>query len=386
LRATEAIDDARRAIEICNACRYCEGYCAVFPAMELQRAFSDADLGYLANLCHNCKGCYYACQFAPPHPFGINLPKTFAEIRLETYQEYAWPKPFARLFERNGTVVSLLTAFCIALVLILTAAIRSPEFLFTPRSGPGSFYAVIPWGVMTAVAGLTFGFSILALIMGGINFWRDIREGHPGRVTPAAFGRALMDVLTLRHLGGGGHGCNDLGENFSQGRRHLHHALFYGFLLCFASTSVATIYDHGLGLIAPYPFFSLPVLLGTAGGILMMIGAAGLIWMKIVQDPEPSARRVMGGDYALLVLLLLSAHTGLVLLVLRETAAMGVLLAVHLGIVLALFLALPYSKFVHGIYRSVALLKAAVERQAELGTPEPTERLPTPAGESQARA
>ena len=41
-------------MEICNACRYCEGFCPVFPAMEQRRAFSDGDLGYLANLCHNC--------------------------------------------------------------------------------------------------------------------------------------------------------------------------------------------------------------------------------------------------------------------------------------------------------------------------------------------
>jgi citrate/tricarballylate utilization protein len=61
-------------------------------------------------------------------------------------------------------------------------------------------------------------------------------------------------------------------------------------------------------------------------------------------------------------LLLLAAVTGLLLVALRDTGAMAVLLAVHLGVILGLFLMLPYSKFVHGIYRSVALLKAAVER------------------------
>ena len=40
---------------------------------------------------------------------------------------------------------------------------------------------------------------------------------------------------------------------------------------------------------------------------------------------------------------------------------MGVLLVIHLGAVLALFLTLPYGKFVHGIYRTAALLKYAVE-------------------------
>ena len=57
MRETEAITNARREVEICNACRYCEGFCAVFPALELRREFSAGDLSYLANLCHNCRGC-----------------------------------------------------------------------------------------------------------------------------------------------------------------------------------------------------------------------------------------------------------------------------------------------------------------------------------------
>ena len=95
MQETDAVIDARREMEICNACRYCEGFCAVFPAMELRREFSAGDLSYLANLCHNCRGCYYACQYAPPHEWGINVPKALAEVRAESYAEYAWPKPLA---------------------------------------------------------------------------------------------------------------------------------------------------------------------------------------------------------------------------------------------------------------------------------------------------
>jgi citrate/tricarballylate utilization protein len=360
MRATEAVEDARRAMEICNACRYCEGFCAVFPAMEMQRDFANGDISYLANLCHNCRGCYYACQYAPPHEFGINLPKTFAEVRAETYEEYAWPAPLARLFQRNGTVVSLAAALGMALVLILTLGLQSPDVLYTPQTQPGAFYAVIPWVVMAGLAGLTSLFSALALAMGARNFWRDAGGGPvPGL---RAIGHAIHDVLTLRNLGGGGHGCNDRDEGFSQTRRRFHHAMFYGFMLCFASTCTATFYDHFLGQPAPYPFFSLPVLLGTIGGIGMVIGTAGLIWVKMVADQEPAARKLLGADYALLFLLLLTAATGLLLLGLRHTGGMSVLLAIHLGVILALFLIVPYSKFVHGIYRSAALLRYARER------------------------
>ena len=54
--------------------------------------------------------------------------------------------------------------------------------------------------------------------------------------------------------------------------------------------------------------------------------------------------------------------TGLLLLGFRATAAMGLLLVVHLGVVMALFLTLPYGKFVHGIYRGAALVRYALER------------------------
>ena len=367
MHATEATAEAVRAMEICNACRYCEGFCAVFPAMEQRRAFSTADVDYLANLCHNCRGCYYACQYAPPHPFGINLPQTFAEVRADSYEAHAWPAPLARLFRRNGTVVSVATAGAIALVLLLAMGLRPAATLYGAHRGPGAFYAVIPWGVMAAVAGASFLYALLAIAIGVRRFWHA--AGPEAPIGASALARAAMDVLTLRNLGGGGHGCNDRDEGFTQARRHLHHALFYGFLLCFAATVVATVEADLLGRPAPYPFFSLPVLLGTFGGLGLIAGCAGLIWLKIVADPEPAARRVLGGEYALLVLLLLAAVTGLLLLALRATAAMGIALSVHLGVILALFLALPYSKFVHGPYRSAALLRFAAERTRQLQPP-----------------
>jgi citrate/tricarballylate utilization protein len=363
MHATEATLEAKRAIEICNACRYCEGYCAVFPAMELQRDFTVTDMSYLANLCHNCNGCYHACQFSPPHAFGINLPQTFAEVRLESYAEYAWPRPLAAAYRRNGVVVSMVTAAAVALVLFAAMLIQSGNVMFSPQTGPGAFYRIVPWGVMTVVAALTFLFSLLALGIGAWRFWADTRTTLSGPINRAALQRAARDVATLRYLGGAGEGCNDEDASFSQARRHLHHALMYGFLLCFAATSVATLMDHVLGWEAPYSWYSLPVVLGTLGGIGMAAGCGGLIYVKMTTDPVPVARRVLGADYALLLLLMKIALTGLLLLLLRGTGAMGVLLCIHLGYVLAFFISMPYGKFVHGIYRSAALLKAAVERE-----------------------
>src|SRR5690606_18870667 len=162
----------------------------------------------LANLCHNCQGCYHACQFSPPHEFGINLPKTFAEVRQQSYAEYAWPPGAGRLFAKNGTLVSVLGALAIALVMIATMAFHDMASLTRARSGPGSFYAVIPWGVMVSAASVTFGFAILALFAGAVRFWLGTRSNLAQPLSLRAIGLALYDIFTLRYLGGDGHGCN----------------------------------------------------------------------------------------------------------------------------------------------------------------------------------
>jgi citrate/tricarballylate utilization protein len=356
--------DARHFLEICNACRYCEGFCAVFPAMELRREFSDGDIGYLANLCHNCRGCYYSCQFAPPHEFNLNLPRVLAEVRNDTYADHAWPAGFGRLFERNGVVVSLVMAASIALVLILAMALQSGGVLYGVHAvRPGAFYDVIPFGVMSTVGVLTFVYALLALAMGFRNFWRNTGESTDVLTEGKPLRQALHDVLTLKYLGGGGRGCNERDESYSTTRRWLHHAMFYGFLLCFGATSIATVYHHVFGWLAPYGIGSLPVVLGTVGGVSLTVGCVGLFSMKLIADQNATARNLLGADVALLMQLVLIAVSGLLLLAFRGTGAMGTLLAIHLGIVLSFFLTMPYGKFVHGVYRSAALLRFAKEHQ-----------------------
>ena len=362
--SSAAVEEARRAMEVCNACRYCEGFCAVFPAMELRREFANGDMRYLANLCHSCRGCYYACQYAPPHAFGINVPRALAQVRSESYARYAWPDPLANLYRRNGLVMALAMAGGVSLVLGLAMLLQRHGVLFAPQPVvPGQgFYNVVPYGAMVWTASVTFLFALAAMAVGFARFWRDTG----GKAVELAQGRPLLqafrDAATLRYLGGGGHGCNDRDESFSSARRWFHHLMAYGFLLCFASTSTATVYDHLMGWPAPYPVFSLPVLLGTVGGLGLIAGTAGLFWLKLAGDHAPEVPQNLGADAGLLLLLMLIGVTGLLLLSVRATGAMGVTLTVHLGLILAFFLTMPYSKFVHGLYRTGALIRHAIER------------------------
>src|SRR5689334_13848672 len=103
----ETLAHGQHVMTVCNACRYCEAYCPVFQAMENRTSFAKGDMLYLANLCHNCGECLYACQYAPPHEFGINVPRVMAEIRAGSYEEHCWPSFMAAAFRRSGVMLSL---------------------------------------------------------------------------------------------------------------------------------------------------------------------------------------------------------------------------------------------------------------------------------------
>jgi citrate/tricarballylate utilization protein len=368
MHATSTLAEADRLMTVCNSCRYCEGLCAVFPAMEMRRSFPDGDLNYLANLCHGCGACYYDCQFSPPHEFNVNVPLVLAQLRADSYRAYAWPRALAPVFERNGLAIAVIAASCVAAFLLGFVALDDPAALFHAQTGAGAFYRLMPHRAMVALFGTAFVYAIVALAMSLHLFWRDTLPAGKPRADLRALLQAVVDAGRLRYLDGGGVGCMNDDEQPADRRKLYHHLTFYGFLLCFAATVVATFYHFLLGREAPYPWYDLPVVLGTLGGIGLVAGPIALLAAKGWRDPalQDEARR--GMDVAFTVMLLLTGLTGLALLVLRDTAAMGMLLALHLGFVFGFFITMPYGKFVHGLYRFAALIRYAKERRLLVGS------------------
>ena len=108
--------EVARVMQICNACRYCEGFCAVFPAMTRRLEFGKADVNYLANLCH-CGACLHACTRHRTSSPSTCRDGQGARADLPTMpgrRRWAgWP--------RHGLVLSLAVAAGIALFLALAA-------------------------------------------------------------------------------------------------------------------------------------------------------------------------------------------------------------------------------------------------------------------------
>ena len=198
---SDSAAELKRVLEICNACRYCEGFCATFQALSRRRRVVWSDLDYLSNLCHNCTACYHACQYSPPHEFSINAPLAFSRSRAESYERYAWPGFLGSLFQKNGLVVSLITAVMLTLTMVVGSTMVNHEVLFSQHQSPGAFYQIVSHEFIVATAGAIFLFSIVAIAVGVSRFCSASNAGS--RFSLSALWEAVKSAATLNNLGGG---------------------------------------------------------------------------------------------------------------------------------------------------------------------------------------
>ena len=349
----ETTTEAIRVMTICNACRYCEGHCAVFPAMERQTEFTQNNIEFLSNLCHQCGACYQHCQYADPHEFNVNVPAVFEQARRESYTQFLWPA-FMQPAVLNGSkfmATSLLVS--ISLFLVALAGQSGMSQILAPQV---NFYNLMPHSVMASIFSFSAVVVVISWWMTLRGYWHSISLPSPWSIGMASYSTAIASALTLKNLDGGhGSGCYESGESPSLWKRRYHHIVLIGFFLCFSATLAGTFYHYGLNIPAPYNWLTLPKILGVTGGIMLLVGCAGLFRVKQTTD-QRLVSTDNGYGMSLTVLLFLTSLTGLGLPIAKGTGALGLLLAVHLGCVLALFLNFAWGKFTHGFFRLIALV------------------------------
>lgn len=353
MKITQIYEDAMKSCVICNSCRYCEGLCAVFPAMENKREFNLQDMDYLAHLCHNCSECFYDCQYAPPHEFNVSIPAQFAALRKQSYKKYAFPNFLSFIFEKNALISTLLFVVLFFLGFYLA---------FTPKgSQNGDFFKIMPYTYMTSLFSIVAILVLIALITGIVRYAKAIELKN---VSFSALMQTLKDAFTLKYLGGHkNEGCTYPNEQRSNVRKFFHHFTAYGFVFCFIATSLGAFYHHFLHIYAPYDFTQLPKIFGFVGGILLCIGTLGLLVLKLNADKKLIDKTSVGMDYVFIFMLFIVSFTGLLLMFLRQSEYLAPLLWLHLSCILTFFILLPYSKFVHIFYRFIALLKYNSEEE-----------------------
>lgn len=351
--------EAKRQMDICNSCRYCAGYCPVWPALERRVDLTPADITHLANLCHDCRDCHLACMYTPPHEFGVNPPEVFAKERTETYHRFIWPT--SRVRDASGAGVGVVAVVVLAAVLALLSWLTSGGAAF--GRGDGSIYSVIQHDLLLALIGAPVVFSIVILAVAAIRYWLFTNGNLSQLFHIRAWGPTLRQALTLRHQAGADEGCTYPDGIPTQSRRILHQFVMVGFFLTFVSTVAAAFEQYALGLLPAYPYLSVPVLAGLLGGFAQILGCAGLLYLKRFNDRNQTTEVMMHADLAFLWALIALNATGLLVLFLRTTPVFSEALVVHLASVMVAFAVAPYTKFVHFIFRILAIFQNVLEEE-----------------------
>ncbi len=329
----------------CFQCATCSSVCTLsteerpFPrkqVLEAQWGMGQQLMGDPAVwLCHNCGDCTLRC------PRGSHPAEVMGAIRRAVIQRLAVPRFMGNMIASPATAVLMLA---LSAMVLLTIAVL-------PATNAGAafpvFAAEFPKTRLEPLFFAVSGLVLLALIASAARFAKALRSaGANGAILPA-LAPVLIETMTHRRFADCGTG---------QGRRWGHLFVLTGFLgLAVMGTivgigSMIGVMDTPLPTLHPLKIFA------NLCALVIAAGVALLLWNRL-SDGETRASTTFF-DWFFLLLLGGAAFTGVVseaLRLLRDQAWMFSVYFLHLTLVLTLFLCTPYSKFVHFLYRTMAM-------------------------------
>lgn len=362
----------------CYQCATCSVVCELspedrpFPRKEMiwagwgqtGRLIADPDIW----LCHQCNDCTTHC------PRGARPGDVLAAIRSYVYENFSFPKFMGQaLAGKKALPVLFLVPIILILGCILFTAPQTPsgEYLFL-TSAEIDYNIFMPHSTVDAL--FVFG-NILIFIFAAVSFvrfWKMLQaDGRPANMSFIAATMATVKEVLVH-------------EKFkkcttNKPRATAHMILLFGFIGAMIATGMVFVsifiphYLHLLGMESLNSFFELPLdlphpikIIGALGGIGLLVGSIMLISRRWANRDEVGANGYT--DYLFLYIIFFTGLTGMLAWLLRYPGIPMLAYAnyfAHLVFVYFLLWYMPYSKFAHMIYRSLAIIHSKqVGRQA----------------------
>jgi quinone-modifying oxidoreductase subunit QmoC len=338
---------SKASLNECMQCGTCSVVCSLapderpFPRKEMiwagwgmkQNLMADTDVW----LCHQCGDCSTYC------PRGVKPSDVLAAIRQITYIYYARPRFMGVLLNKP---VWLPVALLIPVVII--AAILMLAGTFTIPEGPVNYSRFFPHAWLNGSFMLITIFTYVMAFSGLIRFRNDLKLSNPG-AKPA--GNLISSLFSLRkqilaHTNFGSCSANKI-------RRWSHMLVFYGFILLLLVTAyaifAAVTHRYPLGISNPFK------ILGNMAAVMLFTGLGIMIVNRLINKKNTGSSNY--SDWLLLISMLLLTISGVVVEIARfqNWSLAYHLYFFHLVSVWFVIIYLPYTKFGHLLYRSVAM-------------------------------
>lgn len=371
----DLIREVRRAggdsVKKCFQCATCSVVCNLspadnpFPRKEMiwaqwglrDKLIKDPDLW----LCYQCNDCSTHC------PRGARPGDVLAAVRTYIYESYAFPSFMGKALATPKALPWLL----LVPVLILLSAV-----LFLPKVGPNGETLYLTSSTIDFDYFLRHSFVDALFVIGNIvififaavgflRFWRGLKS--PEQESKLGFIPALIQVVKeiISHAR-----FNRCEANKARAIGHM--MLLFGFIGAMITTGCiflfifAPHYLHLVGISVFDPFFQVPInlpnpikILGALSGTSLVVGGAWLILRRWKNRDNVGANGY--ADYLFLYMLFLVGLTGMLSWVGRVVGIpmlAYLIYSLHLIVVFFLLWYMPYSKFAHMIYRTLALVYA----------------------------
>ncbi len=307
-------------------------------------------------LCHQCNDCTVRC------PRDARPGDIMQVARGMAIEELAFPRFVGHLVGRARTTWVLLLGIPF---LFWTLLVYLHNGLTPAAGGDWAYAEIVPhWMIYSVYFPTFFVLAGVPALVGASRAWKKWGEG---RKRAGSFVTNLIAVLTEivvhRRFGKCGVG---------KGRKWGHFFIFWGFILAAVTSGFLVVWLYAYDLELPLfsyrcpgaagPTCHLPLdnwmkIMGNIGAVSLVLGGVLILINRL--SPGQPAGKSMAFDNLLLAVVLLVIATGVGAevgrLVLNPGVAMWIYI-VHLSSVLCLFLSVPYSKFAHMVYRTLALV------------------------------
>jgi len=327
---------------------------------QTERLVADPDIW----LCYQCADCTTYC------PRGARPGDVLAAIRNFIYKAYSVPSFMGKALASPSALPILFAvpvAILLACVLMFAPTGADGSYLFLQAGQIIDFNIFLPHSIVDAVFVTTSLLMLILASVGFTRFWKALKVDNAEVKTsffPALIG-TLVEFIAHTQF----RKCE---ENKPRATAHL--ILVIGFGLAFASTILVflqTFIPHYIQLFFTedfHPFFEVPAhnlpfgianhikILGVLGGIGILVGALMLLYRRWTNGDKVGANGY--ADLLFLYVVFFAGLTGMFAWLVRLSgAAMGayVIYFLHLVFVFMLLVYLPYSKFAHIVYRTLAL-------------------------------
>ena len=348
-------------LSLCYQCGTCSAVCPIstsdnpFPRKEMvwvqwglrERALGNASIW----MCHQCGTCNAYC------PRDAKPANVMAALRDYSIAHYAVPAFMGRAL---GDPRFLPLLFAIP-ALIFGAILAWLGHLTSLPDGRIVFSRFIPIMGIEVTFMAAIGLAMVGAAMGGLRYWNAMRAQAGGNGAEPQRQLIATVLAIFRHAKF--RQCTEEPAGTRQTYKdHLHGAhlvVFYGFMGLVVTTASVGIGIYAFGYLTPWPFWHPVKILGNVSGAAVIVALAVFLWRRIADDKL--AGKSTYSDWLFLTILLLTTLTGfgsqwLRLAGLRVAYPMYF---VHLLFIFFLLVYIPYSKFAHLVYRTLAMLVTA---------------------------